>query len=621
MDNKQLEQLKKIAEKGLTLEKTGVLGMAKEFIAIEDNISSVKDSISDIADGLKKKLEEELSYEVDESKIVESVLAKVEIPEPVKGEKGDTYKLTEKDKKEIANSIKVPVVEKIIEKTEIIHETPIITNEIKEVAVSDTPEETIQKLNSLPVNEDRLKLDFSHIKGFKKIENYFGGSGIKEIIAGTGITVDNTNLGYPVISSTGGGSGSQTPWIQDIDARGWSIIQLGGLIDVISGYKAILDTSGLTTDQNFLFPDNSGTLALFSDIPTGLADVLLLGNSTGGTAIDIQGNQLQADLMNNIMFGAGTGYGFSDTVAMGHNALHSQAGAGFGNVALGYNALQATGGTSYNAAFGFNALYSLSTGDGNLAFGANAFYNLSSSADSIAIGSNAGTWQTGGNKNVIIGTSIDFLNTVGSNQLNLVNAIYGVDMDGTGTINSSGAIGFFKQAPLGKVHIGSGGGGAAPFVIDSGGAVNIAGAINNDGTRLYYSDDLINLQTLAFLSDLSTGYVPYTGATADLDMGAYNLFSNGITIGNFSGVPLFDVNSFVQIVQIGDYLYGGGYITVDAGSLTASTNLDWDFNNNLLHNVTDPVSAQDVATKNYVDSTSGSGLSQQQVMARLSVGF
>ena len=74
------------------------------------------------------------------------------------------YILTSKDKKEIADSIKVPVVEKIIEKTETIIEKPIVTNEIKEVAMYELWEQIVEKINSLPIDDDEYKIDASHIK-------------------------------------------------------------------------------------------------------------------------------------------------------------------------------------------------------------------------------------------------------------------------------------------------------------------------------------------------------------------------------------------------------------------------------------------------------------------------
>lgn len=78
----------------------------------------------------------------------EELLALIEplIPEPVPGK---DYILTENDKKEIAKKIKVPVIEKIIEKTQVIREQPTVTNEIKQIAVTDTAEQLKEKLNSL----------------------------------------------------------------------------------------------------------------------------------------------------------------------------------------------------------------------------------------------------------------------------------------------------------------------------------------------------------------------------------------------------------------------------------------------------------------------------------------
>lgn len=60
---------------------------------------------------------------------------------------GEDYVLTTKDKKDIAKEIEVPIVEKVIEKTEVIKEQPIVTKEIKEV-VSPEIEERLGDLES-----------------------------------------------------------------------------------------------------------------------------------------------------------------------------------------------------------------------------------------------------------------------------------------------------------------------------------------------------------------------------------------------------------------------------------------------------------------------------------------
>lgn len=172
-------KLKKIIIKASSLEQGKELAIAKELISLDDKIYSISEKTDKLAEevdvslsGIKEELK--TSYEVDEDKICESVLSKIEAPKD--GENGKDYILTEKDKKEIASSIKVPVIEKVIEKTEVIHETPIITNEIKEVAITETPEEIKNKLETLK-GEDRL--DASAIKNLPK-GGVFGRKGIPE---------------------------------------------------------------------------------------------------------------------------------------------------------------------------------------------------------------------------------------------------------------------------------------------------------------------------------------------------------------------------------------------------------------------------------------------------------
>jgi len=89
------------------------------------------------------------------------------IPQPIPGEKGDNYVITDADKKDIASMVEVPVVDKVIEriveKTEVIREQPIVTeitkvtNEIREVAVKDTPEELKEKIINIGITYEEIK--------------------------------------------------------------------------------------------------------------------------------------------------------------------------------------------------------------------------------------------------------------------------------------------------------------------------------------------------------------------------------------------------------------------------------------------------------------------------------
>lgn len=78
---------------------------------------------------------------------------------------GNDYILTAKDKKQIAQLIDVPVVTNTVET--IVRELPTFTEIIKEVAITDTPEVTRDKLETLK-GDDRL--DKSAVKGMDELE-------------------------------------------------------------------------------------------------------------------------------------------------------------------------------------------------------------------------------------------------------------------------------------------------------------------------------------------------------------------------------------------------------------------------------------------------------------------
>lgn len=136
------EDTEKLSEKDQEMAKT-IDGLASE----------TEQSLTAISTGLKALDEKKADRQELEQKINQ-----IELKE---GPKGDDYVLTETDKKEIAGKITVPIVEKIIERTEVIKEQPIVTNEIKEVAVADTPDQIRDKLESLQ-DDQRLSISAIH---------------------------------------------------------------------------------------------------------------------------------------------------------------------------------------------------------------------------------------------------------------------------------------------------------------------------------------------------------------------------------------------------------------------------------------------------------------------------
>lgn len=145
---------------------------------------------------------------------------------PEKGDKGDSYVLSEQDKQEIAQYVKVPVVTKVVEKTEVTREVPIVTNqvtnEIREVAVLDVealPKYGEQFRDGLELLKEDERLDRSAVKGLEDYEEVselarqpkvVGTTGIKQIRAGAGVSIDETSIGYPIISAEGASLPDQT---------------------------------------------------------------------------------------------------------------------------------------------------------------------------------------------------------------------------------------------------------------------------------------------------------------------------------------------------------------------------------------------------------------------------
>ncbi len=144
----------------------GAIGIAKELDTLESKIETVTEEIK----ATDRRVEDAFTT-ASEALIQAKEACKMEGAQGMQGEKGDTgdsYILTLKDKKDIANSITVPILEKVIEKTvEIVHEQPIVKTEIvKETTVdkSQTGEEIVNKVNDLPIDTDDFKIDASHIK-------------------------------------------------------------------------------------------------------------------------------------------------------------------------------------------------------------------------------------------------------------------------------------------------------------------------------------------------------------------------------------------------------------------------------------------------------------------------
>lgn len=205
--------------------------------------------------------ENELEYQkYAAKKLIDDGL--IELP---KGDKGDpgkdgkdgsNYVLTSKDKVEIAKSIKVPVVEKVIEKVEVIREQPIVTQntEVIELAVTDEPIVIAEKLNTLDE-----KVEPKVLKGWKDLNRI-----IRENNAKLYTGVSETRV-RELIQQNPGGTTSPLTTKGDI-----------------FGYSTTNDRIPVGTDGKVLTADSTNSLGVSWQTPTT--------TSPGGSDTQVQFN-------------------------------------------------------------------------------------------------------------------------------------------------------------------------------------------------------------------------------------------------------------------------------------------------------------------------------------------
>jgi len=186
-------------------------------------------------------------------------------------------------------------------------------------------EDIVEKINKLPLEEDK-KIDASHIKNLPKQTIYGGTSGVKEIIAGSNMAVDNSNPQYPVVSSTGGGGGG-SPGGSDTQVQfndggsfggdagltydkttgvlGVESIQSGNSLEIgaVGGVTVDADTIVLRGASSFGVSNNGGSNIAYFDTTSQTADRTLTTPDEDGI-ITLSVNNVTADTSGNISLDA-----------------------------------------------------------------------------------------------------------------------------------------------------------------------------------------------------------------------------------------------------------------------------------------------------------------------------
>ena len=237
-------------------------------------------------------------------------------------------------------------------------------------------------------------------------------------------------------------------------------------ISPATAIQSLLNASGsigveLRSGGNNLSNTAIGVNSLYSNTTgysnTAIGTASLYSNTTGtyNTAIGI--NSLRSNTTGTYNTAIGLQPLYSNTTgyfntAIGVNSLYFNT-TGYSNIAIGYASLYCNTTGNSNTGIGITSLYSNTTGYSNTAIGTGSLRNNTTGNYNTAIGYQAGYNLTSGNQNLIIGYNINFPNATGSYQLVIGNAIFGTNIDGTGTTISSGNIGLFTNSPTAKLDI------------------------------------------------------------------------------------------------------------------------------------------------------------------------
>jgi hypothetical protein len=244
MENLTPQQQKKINKLSKIVE-NGELAILEYLLEIEEKLEETEETVKELIETYKPDFNSILEQvkgkdgkdgekgdSADPEEVAKLLSGMPYFMERLKGEKGDSYSLTEKDKEDILKSIKVPTIEKVIEKIETIVEKPIITEIVKEKALKDTPDEIVSKLES--IQEENRKLDKKAIKGLVNELNE-----IRERVQGT--ISGGRQLRMVTFSFNGDGMTSTFSLPQVPGAKGYAIwayyqgqhLQIGEQIEII----------------------------------------------------------------------------------------------------------------------------------------------------------------------------------------------------------------------------------------------------------------------------------------------------------------------------------------------------------------------------------------------------
>jgi len=304
---------------------------------------------------------------------------------------------------------------------------------------------------------------------------------------------------------------------------------------------------------------------------TAIGKVALTKNTIGAANVAVG----QGSLFTNLEGGSNTAIGYdalrlnvgSQNTGVGRDALKGSVSGSSNNTAIGYQALKSTPTSStgsligtYNTAVGSGAGSSITSGSYNIAVGGGSGANLSTGSYNIAVGGGDGIYT--GSRNTLIGYQAKVPNGSYSYATAIGNeANAGTNATAVGNKASSGlyataigneanaadnatAVGYQAKASAGNsTAIGNGAvasddntiqlGNTDVTNVNTSGTIT-AGTVNYPNTHNNQNGQILTVNSAGLATWAAAG-VPYIGATQAVDLGAFDLKVNGITVGRGDG--------------------------------------------------------------------------------------
>lgn len=395
------------------------------------------------------------------------------------------------------------------------------------------------------------------------------GAGVKTF--GSDVIINGHRMG------TGGGTGNYAISIGNL-ALGATNTGDGNIGMGVNSLHA--NTSGadnLSFGTGAMFTNTTGT----GNVAIG-TNALTLSNSNGNVGVGYGALQL------------GNNSGGGQT-AVGANAVHANT-SGTGQTGVGSSALLANTTGNYNTAIGGTSLSTATNTDGSTAIGFQAL-KTNNGAFNTVVGMNAAFSATTVDHSILMGAYCDFPSNTASAQLNFGNVLYGLGLYATNSLSSTptagGKIGIGLTTPTARLHLagGTATAGTASFKITAGTVLTTteAGAIENDGTHLYYTATnggtrfQIDQQSGSGLTSANNGLTVVSSvaklggsltANTSIDGSASNFSLNLGNGGNpFSGVNIIANNGVNLTANTGSVGLFGNLILKSLSSSNANLDL------------------------------------------------